>query len=87
MTEDEERKARERDEIAARVAAFRATQEKFQREREEYFVSTLGERPQGGAAIALAIGSCRQTRGHANEKSPEQCSGLFAICGYQWRQW
>lgn len=41
MTEDEERKARERDEIAARVAAFRATQEKFQREREEYFVSTL----------------------------------------------
>ncbi|WLB85633.1 MULTISPECIES: hypothetical protein [Bradyrhizobium] len=37
MTEDEERKARERDEIAA----FRATQEKFQREREEYFVSTL----------------------------------------------
>ena len=40
MTEDEERKARERDEIAAR-AAFRATQEKFKREREEYFVSTL----------------------------------------------
>ncbi len=47
MTEDEERKARERDEIAARVAAFRATQEKFKRERDEYFVSTLGERPQG----------------------------------------
>lgn len=41
MTEDEERKARERDEIAARVAAFRATQEKFKREREEYCVSTL----------------------------------------------
>ncbi|MCP3389699.1 hypothetical protein NLM27_13035 [Bradyrhizobium sp. CCGB12] len=41
MTEDEERKARERDEIATRVAAFRATQEKFKREREEYFVSTL----------------------------------------------
>lgn len=41
MTEDEERKARERDEIAARVATFRATQEKFKREREEYFVSTL----------------------------------------------
>ncbi|MGY3036189.1 hypothetical protein ACVIIV_005359 [Bradyrhizobium sp. USDA 4354] len=41
MTEDEERKRRERDEIAARVAAFRATQEKFKREREEYFVSTL----------------------------------------------
>ncbi|MBW7973236.1 hypothetical protein [Bradyrhizobium sp. BR 10289] len=41
MTEDEERKIREREEIAARVAAFRATQEKFKREREEYFVSTL----------------------------------------------
>ena len=41
MTEDQERKARERDEIAARVAAFRATQEKFKRERDEYFVSTL----------------------------------------------
>ena len=41
MTEDEQRKIREREEIAARVAAFRATQEKFQREREEYFVSTL----------------------------------------------
>jgi hypothetical protein len=41
MTEEEQRKAREREEIAARVAAFRATQEKFRREREEYFVSTL----------------------------------------------
>jgi hypothetical protein len=41
MNEDEERKARERDEIAARVAAFRATQEKFKREREEFFVSTM----------------------------------------------
>lgn len=39
--EEEQRKARERDEIAARVAAFRATQEKFKREREEYCVSTL----------------------------------------------
>jgi hypothetical protein len=33
--------AEEREEIAARVANFRATQEKFEREREEYFVSTL----------------------------------------------
>jgi len=41
MNQDEERKQREREEIAARVAAFRATQEKFKREREEYFVSTL----------------------------------------------
>ena len=41
MTEEEQRKEHEREEIAARVAAFRATQEKFKREREEYFVSTL----------------------------------------------
>jgi hypothetical protein len=41
MTEQEDRRAREREEIEARVAAFRATQEKFKREREEYFVSTL----------------------------------------------
>jgi chorismate mutase len=33
--------ATERDEIVARVARFRATQEKFKREREEYFVATL----------------------------------------------
>jgi hypothetical protein len=41
MTEDERSNTRERDEIAARVAAFRATQERFKREREEFFVSTL----------------------------------------------
>jgi len=31
--------AQEREEIAARVASFKATQEKFAREREEYFVT------------------------------------------------
>jgi chorismate mutase len=41
MTEQEDRLARERQEIAARVASFKATQEKFKREREEYFVATL----------------------------------------------
>ncbi|MBI5261693.1 MAG: hypothetical protein HY852_07735 [Bradyrhizobium sp.] len=41
MAEQEERRTRERSEIEARVAAFRATQEKFRQEREEYFVSTL----------------------------------------------
>ena len=41
MTEQEERRSHEREEIEARVAAFRATQEKFRREREEYFDSTL----------------------------------------------
>jgi chorismate mutase len=41
MTESQDRLAREREEIATRVANFKATQEKFQREREEYFATTL----------------------------------------------
>jgi hypothetical protein len=41
MSERYDRLAREREEIAARVASFKATQEKFRRERDEYFVSTL----------------------------------------------
>ena len=41
MTGQQDRIAREREEIAARVANFKATQEKFEREREEYFVTTL----------------------------------------------
>ena len=41
MTEQQDRLAREREEIATRVANFRATQEKFKREREEYFLATL----------------------------------------------
>jgi hypothetical protein len=40
MTDLEERILREREEIAARVASFRATQEKFQREREEFVSHT-----------------------------------------------
>ena len=32
---------REREEIAARVASFRATQKKFAKEREEYYAATL----------------------------------------------
>ena len=41
MTEQQQRLAEGRAEIAARVASFKATQERFEREREEYFVSTL----------------------------------------------
>jgi hypothetical protein len=40
MTELEENLARERQEIAARIARFRVTQEKFQRERQEFFDRT-----------------------------------------------
>jgi hypothetical protein len=42
MSEQEDRLAREREEIAARVARFRETQQKFEREREEYYATTLG---------------------------------------------
>jgi len=39
--EQHDRLAREREEIAARIANFKATQEKFQRERDEYYAATL----------------------------------------------
>ena len=41
MTEKEKRLARDRAEIAARVASFRETQQKFERAREEYCETTL----------------------------------------------
>jgi chorismate mutase len=41
MTEQQDRLALEREEVARRVANFKATQEKFKREREKYFVTTL----------------------------------------------
>jgi len=40
MTDLEERLLREREEIAARVARFRATQARFQRERDEFVSHT-----------------------------------------------
>lgn len=36
-----DRREQERAEIAARVASFRVTQEKFERERAEYFALTM----------------------------------------------
>ena len=47
MTEQNDRLARAREEIAARVATFKATQQKFEREREEYFVTTLEDARNG----------------------------------------
>ena len=41
MTKKEECVAQEREEIATRIAKFKATQQKFQREREEYFAATM----------------------------------------------
>ncbi|WP_197086810.1 hypothetical protein [Bradyrhizobium sp. LTSPM299] len=42
MTEKEDSLVQEREEIAARIASFKATQDRFQRERQEYYASTLG---------------------------------------------
>jgi chorismate mutase len=53
MTEQSDRLARAREEIAARVASFKATQEKFEREREEYFVTTLEKARNGSDGKAL----------------------------------
>jgi chorismate mutase len=47
MTEQEQRLADERKEIADRVASFKAMQAKFQREREEYFATTLRNAREG----------------------------------------
>jgi hypothetical protein len=41
MTKQEERLAKEREEIATRIANFKATQERFEREREEFFLTTM----------------------------------------------
>ena len=60
MTEKEDRLAREREEIAARVASFRPTQEKFEREREEYYDTTLANAWTEPAALVLALKPTRQ---------------------------
>jgi hypothetical protein len=44
MTDEKEKQDRgtqEREEIAARIASFRATQQKFEREREQYFATIM----------------------------------------------
>jgi outer membrane murein-binding lipoprotein Lpp len=40
-TELQEKLALEREEITQRVALFKATQEKFQRDREKYYAATM----------------------------------------------
>jgi hypothetical protein len=52
MTEQDKRLAKEREEIAARIASFRATQEKFEREREEYCTRTL-QAARGSKSVRL----------------------------------
>jgi hypothetical protein len=41
MNDQKDRRTLEREEITARLANFKATQEKFKEEREKYFVTTL----------------------------------------------
>ena len=41
MTDRQNHPATEREEIASRIARFKATQEKFAREREEYAAATM----------------------------------------------
>lgn len=52
MTDKEERLARDRAEIAARVASFRETQQKFERARKEYFETTLANAVNGSGRPA-----------------------------------
>lgn len=42
MTDQPNHAAREREEIKGRLARFKATQQRFQHEREEYYAATLG---------------------------------------------
>ena len=51
MTEPQDNAALEREEIVARVASFKATQQKFERERDEYFVTTLENARHGSPAF------------------------------------
>jgi hypothetical protein len=46
MTKKPDSAAAEREEIAARIARFKETQEKFRREREEYFTITMANASQ-----------------------------------------
>ena len=53
MTEKEERLARDRAEIAARVASFRETQQRFERERETYYETTLANALNGSGRASF----------------------------------
>jgi hypothetical protein len=50
MTDQIDNAALEREEIINRLADFKATQERFQREREEFFTTTLKNARSSGAS-------------------------------------
>ena len=66
--QQQERLAKERAEIAARVASFKATQQKFERERDEYFVTTCAMLRDRAAAVLVV--------NDANKKPGARGSGL-----------
>lgn len=53
MTDKEERLARERADMAAHVANFKETQQRFKREREEYCETTLANAVNGSLRPSL----------------------------------
>jgi chorismate mutase len=55
MSEQPYDAASEREEITARIAHFKATQEKFEREREEYFFTTLDNARHSETARRAAV--------------------------------
>jgi hypothetical protein len=77
MTEQQDIPALEREEIASRVATFKATQEKFAREREEYFVTTLEN------ANAPTHSSDRRSGPERGKQKPGDDAPGFSIIGYQ----
>lgn len=70
--QQQERLAKERAEIAARVASFKATQAKFERERDEYFVTTLRSACDRTAAVLVI---------NRQRKSPERWAPGFVFTG------
>ena len=73
MTEQELRRAQEREEIAARIAKFKATQERFERERKEFFVSTW--RRLRGLETILVL-KARSNREADNKKPGDETPGF-----------
>lgn len=55
MAEENDRRAKEREEIVMRVANFKATQEKFRRERDEFFCATLTRAYRGDTSLQTIV--------------------------------
>jgi hypothetical protein len=76
MTEKEERLARDRAEIAARVASFRETQQKFEREREAYYETTLANALNGSGVPRSGV-----------EAEPAEACPAVALSSKEYGAW